>query len=133
MNVAATSIRRQAHETEGFAATYIRGLEIVMQTQIEGQLRDWSGPPLVLVQPKVEHISMFEFDKTPELIEAGYLAMAQTLDQLDGRLHLIERGHAPDPAASGAGGRAAAAWAAAPAWCRRPRCSGWTRGGRRRC
>jgi NTE family protein len=95
VNVAATSIRRQAHETEGFAATYIRGLEIVMQTQIEGQLRDWSGPPLVLVQPKVEHISMFEFDKTPELIQAGYEATAQTLDQLDGQLHMIERGMHP--------------------------------------
>lgn len=95
VNVAATSVRRQAHETEGFAATYIRGLEIVMQTQIEGQLRDWSGPPLVLVQPRVEHISMFEFDKTPELIEAGYRATSQTLDQLDGRLHMIGRGMHP--------------------------------------
>jgi NTE family protein len=95
VNVAATSIRRQTHETEGFAATYIRGLEIVMQTQIEGQLRDWSGPPLVLVQPKVDHISMFEFERTAELIEAGYLATAQTLDQLDGQLHLIERGMHP--------------------------------------
>jgi NTE family protein len=95
VNVAATSIRRQTHETEGFAATYIRGLEIVMQTQIEGQLRDWSGPPLVLVQPKVDHISMFAFDRTAELIAAGYQATAQTLDQLDGRLHLIERGMHP--------------------------------------
>jgi NTE family protein len=95
VNVAATSIRREAHETEGFAATYIRGLEIVMQTQIEGQLRDWTGPPLVLVQPKVEHISMFAFDKTPELIEAGYRATAQTIDQLDGQLHLIKRGMHP--------------------------------------
>jgi NTE family protein len=95
VNVAATSIRRQVHETEGFAATYIRGLEIVMQTQIEGQLRDWKGPPLVLVQPPVEHISMFAFDRTAELIDAGYRATAQTLDQLDGRLHLIERGMYP--------------------------------------
>jgi NTE family protein len=95
VNVAATSIRRQAHETEGFAATYIRGLEIVMQTQIDGQLRDWSGPPLVLVQPKVEHISMFEFEKTAELIEAGYLATAQTLELIGGKLHLVERGMHP--------------------------------------
>jgi NTE family protein len=95
VNVAATSVRRQAHETIGFAATYIRGLEIVMQTQIEGQLRDWNGPPLVLVQPRVEHISMFAFDHTAELIEAGYRATAQTLDQLDGRLHLIGRGTHP--------------------------------------
>jgi NTE family protein len=95
INVAATSIRRQAHETEGFAATYIRGLEIVMQTQIEDQLRDWSGPPLILVQPRVEHISMFEFEKTPELIEAGYRATADTLDRLGEQLHLVERGMHP--------------------------------------
>jgi len=95
VNVAATSIRRAEHETEGFAATYIRGLEIVMQTQIEGQLRDWKGPPLVLVQPKVEHISMFAFDRTEELMEAGYRSTAQTLDQLGGDLHRIARGMHP--------------------------------------
>ena len=95
VNVAATSVRRAAHETEGFAATYIRGLEIVMQTQIEGQLRDWKGPPLVLVQPRVEHISMFAFDRTEELIEAGYRATAQTLDQLGGHLYRIPSGMHP--------------------------------------
>ncbi len=95
VNVAATSVRRAAHETEGFAATYIRGLEIVMQTQIEGQLRDWKGPPLVLVQPRVEHISMFSFDHTEELIAAGYRATAQTLDQLGGHLHRIPAGMHP--------------------------------------
>jgi NTE family protein len=94
VNLAATSVRRAAHETQGFAATYIRGLEIVMQTQIESQLRDWQGPPLVLVQPRVEHISMFAFDHTPELIEAGYRAATQTLDQLDG-LHVIGGGMHP--------------------------------------
>jgi NTE family protein len=95
VNVAATSVRRAAHETEGFAATYIRGLEIVMQTQIEGQLRDWKGPPLVLVQPRVEHISMFAFDRTEELIQAGYRATAQTLDQLGAHIHRIPAGMHP--------------------------------------
>lgn len=95
INVAATSIRRQAHETEGFAATYIRGLEIVMQTQIEDQLREWNGPPLILVQPRVEHISMFEFEKTADLIEAGYRATADTLDRLGNQLHLVDRGMHP--------------------------------------
>ena len=95
VNVAATSVRRAAHETEGFAATYIRGLEIVMQTQIESQLRDWKGPPLVLVQPGVEHISMFAFDHTAELIDAGYRATAQTLDQLGGQIDRIPSGMHP--------------------------------------
>jgi NTE family protein len=95
VNVAATSVLRSNAETAGFAATYIRGLEIVMQTQIEGQLRNWQGPPLVLVQPRVEHISMFAFDRTDELLEAGYRATAQTLDQLGGRLSALGRGMHP--------------------------------------
>ena len=107
INVAATSVLRSEIETQGFAATYIRGLEIVMQNQIESQLRDWKGPPLVLVQPKVEHISMFAFDKTDELIEAGYRATANTLDQLGTRLEGVARGHASYPPAPGAGGRGA--------------------------
>jgi NTE family protein len=95
VNVAATSVLRSETETQGFAATYIRGLEIVMQTQIEGQLREWKGPPLVLVQPRVEHISMFAFDRTEELLEAGYNATAQTLDQLGGRMQGIAVGMHP--------------------------------------
>jgi NTE family protein len=95
INVAAISVLRSATETRGFAATYSRGLEIVMQTQIEAQLRDWKGPPLVLVQPRVEHISMFAFDKTEELIEAGYRATANTLDQLGTRLSGIAGGMHP--------------------------------------
>ncbi|MBA3346902.1 MAG: patatin-like phospholipase family protein [Gemmatimonadales bacterium] len=95
INLAATSVLRRADETEGFAATYSRGLEIVMQTQIEGQLRDWKGPPLVLVQPRVDHISMFAFDKTEELMEEGYRATAQTLDELGARLDALSGGMHP--------------------------------------
>jgi NTE family protein len=95
VNVAATSIVRSSDETEGFAATYIRGLEIVMQTQIEGQLREWQGPPLILVQPRVEHISMFSFDRNEELLEAGYRATAQTLQGLGGKLDGVPQGMHP--------------------------------------
>ena len=95
VNVAATSVIRSETETQGFAATYIRGLEIVMQTQIEAQLRNWKGPPLVLVQPRVEHISMFSFDRNEELIEAGYRATSNTLDQLGTRLDGVARGMHP--------------------------------------
>ena len=95
VNVAATSVVRSSQETEGFAATYIRGLEIVMQTQIEEQLRDWQGPPLILVQPRVEHISMFAFDRNEELLEAGYRAASQTLATLGGRLDAVPSGMHP--------------------------------------
>lgn len=95
VNVAATSVERRGDELDGFAATYIRGLEIVMQTQIEASLRHWSGPPLVLLQPQVAHVSMFAFDRTPELLEAGYRATRDALDALGGRLDCIDQ--APHP------------------------------------
>ena len=95
VNVAATSIVRSSDECVGFAATYTRGLEIAMQTQIEGQLRDWQGPPLILVQPRVEHISMFAFDRNEELLEAGYRAASQTLASLGGQLNGVTRGMHP--------------------------------------
>lgn len=95
VNVAATSVVRSSDETVGFAATYTRGLEIAMQTQIEGQLREWEGPPLILVQPRVEHISMFAFDRNEELLEAGYRAAAQTLAGLGGKLNGVPRGMYP--------------------------------------
>ena len=95
VNVAAMSVVRSADETEGFAATYSRGIEIVMQNQIEGQLRDWQGPPLILVQPRVEHISMFAFDHNDELLEAGYRATAQALESLGGKLDAVPRGLHP--------------------------------------
>jgi NTE family protein len=82
VNVAANGIERSQVETQGFAATYIRGLEIVMQRQIEAQLRNWDGPPLVLITPKVEHISMFAFDRADELLDAGYQATIAALDRL---------------------------------------------------
>jgi NTE family protein len=95
VNVGTTSVVRSSDETEGFAATYTRGLEIVMQTQIEGQLRGWQGPPLILVQPRVEHISMFAFDCNDELLEAGYRATAQALESLGGKLDAVPRGLHP--------------------------------------
>ncbi len=95
VNVAATSVERSGQELAGFAATYIRGLEIVMQTQIEASLRNWSGPPLVLIQPAVAHVSMFAFDRTAELIAAGHRATRDALDLLGGRLDQIAE--APHP------------------------------------
>lgn len=80
VNVAATTIARTPAETQGFAATYIRGLEIVMQAQIQSHLADWHGPPLTLVEPHVEHVGMFSFTQTRALIDEGYRSMLEALD-----------------------------------------------------
>lgn len=82
VNLSAMGTERRSLETRGFAATYIRGLEIVMQSQIEGNLRGWNGPPLLLVQPRVANVSMFAFDRTEALIEEGYRATLEALDAM---------------------------------------------------
>ncbi|HSB54176.1 MAG TPA: patatin-like phospholipase family protein [Gemmatimonadales bacterium] len=82
VDVGSTSAVRSDVQDEGFAATYIRGLEIVMQTIMESKLRRWTSPPLVLVQPRVEHVSMFGFGHNRELIEEGYRATLDLLDAL---------------------------------------------------
>ncbi len=81
VEVGSSTVLRSDVEKSGFAATYIRGLEIVMQTMLEGLLRGWSGPPILLVHPRVEHVSMFSFDHTRELIQEGYRATIEAIDQ----------------------------------------------------
>lgn len=86
--------RNDAHE-HGFAATYVRGLEMVMQTQSLDRLRAWQRPPLVLVQPRVAHIQMFAFDKADELVAEGRRAMLDALDALSAPLAQLGSGIHP--------------------------------------
>lgn len=86
---------RQGIERHGFAATYARGLEIVMQTLAEDVLRDWQEPPVVLVRPRVERISMFAFNRTPYLIAEGFRALNATLDRLPDDLTRLPAGLHP--------------------------------------
>ncbi len=88
-------LERSDTESQGFAATYIRGLEMVMQAQSAEGLRFWQWPPLMLVQPRVGHISMFAFDRTAELIEEGYRSMSAALDLVGGSLELLGPGIHP--------------------------------------
>jgi len=88
-------LERSDTESQGFAATYIRGLEMVMQAQSAEGLRFWQWPPLMLVQPRVGHISMFAFDRTAELIDEGYRSMSAALDFVGGSLELLGPGIHP--------------------------------------
>lgn len=73
---------RRGIERTGFASIYSRGLEIVMQSLISANLRDWHAVPLVLVRPRMERLSMFVFNRTPWLIAEGYRATHEALDAL---------------------------------------------------
>ena len=82
VDVSASLALRSDVQQEGFAATYARGLEIVMQTMLERTLRTWREPPLLMVHPRVEDYPMFVFDRTQELIAEGYRAMRQLIPEL---------------------------------------------------
>lgn len=82
VDVSASMALRSEIEKSGFATTYARGLELVMQTMLERTLRAWKSPPMLLVHPRVEDYPLFVFDRAQELIAEGYRAMRQQIPEL---------------------------------------------------
>ena len=81
VDVGASSVLRAETQDQGFAAIFARATEIVFQQLLEVRLSRWAAPPLLLVQPRVEHVPMFSFEHTRELIDEGYRATDAALDQ----------------------------------------------------
>ena len=82
VDVGGSGVLKAEVQEAGFAATYLRGYEIVMQTLMETRLRLWRHPTLILCTPRVEHMSLFAFGHNRELIDEGYRATADLLDSL---------------------------------------------------
>lgn len=70
----------------GFASIYMRAATVMMHALQGAPLSTWSGPPMVLVRPRVSHLGWFEFDRADLLIEAGYRATVEALESFDGCL-----------------------------------------------
>ena len=83
VDVGGSRVVRSGIESGGFAATYMRSLEIVMQSLTSRSLTTWNQPPLVLVRPRVDHIPMFAFDHTDELLEEGYRSAVAVLARIN--------------------------------------------------
>lgn len=86
---------RHGVERTGFAATYGRGLELVMSRLVENALAEWEGPPTVLIRPAIGRVTMFSFNKTPYLIAEGYRATMEALDRLEQPLAKLPSGIYP--------------------------------------
>jgi NTE family protein len=67
----------------GFASIYMRAATTMMHALQLHPLEKWSGPPMVLIRPRVSHIPWFSFSKADELIEAGYKAAIEALRDFD--------------------------------------------------
>jgi NTE family protein len=83
VDVGSTSLveARHIHE-KGFAAVFMRAAQTTMRSMQMASLALWSGPPLLLVRPEVWRYGWFSFEHTRQVIDAGYVAMHESLDKL---------------------------------------------------
>ena len=70
-------------QTHGFSAIYMRAATTMMHALQLAPLEHWAGPPMTLIRPKVQHIGWFNFSHADEVIDAGYRAAVEALDDFD--------------------------------------------------
>ena len=73
--------------SQGFASIYMRAATTMMHALQEAPLASWSGPPMLLIRPRLGDRHWFSFSHTSEIIEAGYDAAIAALDQMGDALH----------------------------------------------
>jgi NTE family protein len=79
VDVGSTRGMRSNMEHSSFAILYARAVEIGLGGMRDAALRHWGSPPLLLIQPRVGHISMFSFSHNQALVDEGYRAARQLL------------------------------------------------------
>ena len=79
-------IRKENIARHGFAAIYMRAATTMMHALQLHPLERWTGPPMMLIRPRVSHIGWFSFKHADELIEAGYRAGVEVLQHLESSL-----------------------------------------------
>lgn len=68
---------------QGFASIFMRSASVMMHALQEAPLARWSGPPMLLIRPRVSHIGWFNFGHVDELVDAGYRAATSALRHLN--------------------------------------------------
>jgi NTE family protein len=67
---------------QGFAATYMRAATVMMHALQLSPLREWTGPPMFLLRPRLGHVGWLSFSHTADVIAEGYRAASEALTQL---------------------------------------------------
>lgn len=68
---------------QGFATIYMRAATMMMHALQQFPLEKWSGPPMVLIRPKVDDANWLSFTDTAGNIERGYEAASRALERFD--------------------------------------------------
>ena len=72
---------------KGFASIYMRSAQVMMRSLQQLQLAAWSGPPMLLMRPAVWPFGWFSFAHTRAMIDAGYAAACEALDNVGDTLY----------------------------------------------
>lgn len=95
VDVGSTGLMRSEVQDAGFASIYARAQEIAIQTMKDTRLDQWSSPPMVLLQPRIGHASMFSFAQNEEFIAEGYRVAEQVIGSPGGIPAATETGIFP--------------------------------------
>jgi NTE family protein len=68
---------------QGFATIYMRAATMMMHALQQFPLERWSGPPMVLVRPRVDDANWLSFTDTESNIEQGYKAAISALERFE--------------------------------------------------
>jgi NTE family protein len=64
---------------QGMIAIHDRVLSLNLEQQRRAGLKEWAGPPLIYIRPKVGQLGGFDFNRTQYLLEEGYRAGREAL------------------------------------------------------
>jgi NTE family protein len=70
-------------QRHGFSAIYMRAATTMMHALQLAPLEHWAGPPMTLIRPKVQHIGWFNFTHADEVMDAGYRAANEALEDFE--------------------------------------------------
>ena len=76
-------VKKEDIARHGFTAIYMRAATTMMHELQLHPLERWEGPPMILIRPRVNHIGWFSFKHADELIEAGYNAAVEALENFE--------------------------------------------------
>jgi NTE family protein len=83
VDVGSSELVGQRAAPTGFGAVYLRAATIMMKSLQQLPLQHWSGPPMVLIRPKLGKSDWLSFGHTEENIDIGYRSAKAALADID--------------------------------------------------
>ncbi len=84
VDTGSADLRAEATNNDaGFAAVYMRAATTMMHALQLVPFARWGSPPMILIRPRIGHIGWFSFSETDQLLEAGYSAAMDAMENYE--------------------------------------------------